>query len=35
MQQQGIEQQLESIGSIGLCKNITSLSTIFSTIFDP
>jgi len=34
MQQQGVEQQLESIGSIELCKNRTSLSTFFSTIFD-
>jgi len=33
MQQQGVEQQSESIGSIGLFKNITSFSTIFSTIF--
>jgi len=32
--QQGVEQQSESIGSIGLCKNRTSFSTIFSTIFD-
>jgi len=32
MQQQGIEQQHESIGSIGLCKNRTSFSTFFSTI---
>ena len=34
MQQQGVEQQHESIGSIGLFKNRTSFSTFFSTIFD-
>jgi len=34
MQPQGVEQHHESIGSIRLCKNRTSLSTIFSTIFD-
>ena len=31
--QQGVEQKLESVCSIGFCKNITSFSTFFSTIF--